>query len=45
LPLADYEDRDKARDEIIDAAEDIIDKAAIPPAAEQKQARNRPNSC
>jgi hypothetical protein len=43
LHIAGYEDRDKAREEIINAAEEIIDKASIPdlPAAEQKQARDQ----
>jgi hypothetical protein len=43
LHIARYEDPDKAREEIISTAEEIIDKAAIPdlPAGEQKQARDQ----
>jgi hypothetical protein len=43
LHIAGYDDRDKAREEIISAAEEIVDKAAIPdlPVAEQKQARDQ----
>jgi len=43
LHIAGYDDRDKARDEITSAADDIITKAAVPdlPAADQKVARDQ----
>ena len=43
LHIGGYDDHDKARNEITNAAEDIITKAAIPdlPAADQKAARDQ----